>query len=102
MPKPIIYAFCVPSPFPPDVAVYALDESGERLACHISSSVAWAQKDIGYIEGGHCEYRREIYAQKYPDGYALIWLDEPQLATHEGYQKALALNRAKVDKLRIT
>lgn len=64
----------------------AISEDGEVLAEHCSSSEGWAKKDIGIGSS----FKHDIYKKKYPDGYLLVWLDDPD--TEPGFLKAIELN----------
>jgi hypothetical protein len=75
-----------------DVVVIAVAEDGTFLGSHVSSSVPWAQRDIGYSEP--VEYRRAAFAEHYPDGYTLEWVDEP--TKHAGVLAAFARAEALV------
>jgi hypothetical protein len=70
---------------PSDVLVQAIDEDGEVLAGHLSSSVEWAKRDIEHPT------KLEVYAKKHPSGYVLEWVDD--IDRHEGIQKAFVRNR---------
>lgn len=53
--------------------VIALCEDGHCLAQHLSSHEQWAKHDIGVTS----EHKHKNYEEHCPDGYELIWLDEP-------------------------
>jgi hypothetical protein len=67
--------------------VMAIAEDGHCLAGHLSSSLGWAQHDIGITS----DWKHENYAEHYPDGYELVWLDSPR--GHEGLMEAYRLNQ---------
>lgn len=71
-----------------DVIGNALAEDGTGLASHLSSSIDFSKHDMGLTS----DWKHDTYAKHYPNGYELEWVDDP--ATHEGWQKALALNKA--------
>ncbi len=97
--KPKIYLTCFPtgggsgrvhgSRPGGDVYASALAEDGTGLAGHLSSSVNFAKHDIGLTS----DWQHDAYREHYPDGFELEWVDDA--ATHEGWQAALVLNRAK-------
>jgi hypothetical protein len=72
-----------------DVMGAALAEDGTGICEHLSSSVEWAQHDMGLTS----DWKHEYYREHAPDGYELIWVDD--VASHEGWQAALKLNREK-------
>lgn len=54
--------------------VIALCEDGHCLAQHLSSNEGFAKHDIGLTS----DWKHDNYKEHCPDGYELIWLDEPQ------------------------
>jgi len=87
--KAKIYLTCFPGGFSNgDVIGQALAEDGEGLASHLSSNESWAKHDMG-LRG---DRKHEIYKEHYPDGYELVWIDDP--STDSRWQAALTLNRA--------
>ena len=70
-----------------DVLGVALAEDGTGLAEHLSSSEGFARHDIGLTSDWH----HDDYRKHAPDGFELEWVDD--VATHPGWQAALALNR---------
>lgn len=79
--KPIIYCFINGPKGPGDVIVSALAEDGVFVAEHLSSSVDWAKRDIGFLPffGENTPTRKhDLYAAHYPEGYELEWVDEPK------------------------
>lgn len=101
--RPKIFVYCVPlgtgegtvrdSTPGGDVLACALAEDGQGLAQHLSSSVNFAKHDIGLTS----EWKHEIYAAKYPDGYELVWAgsSDAELDAHSEFQAAFALNQAR-------
>ncbi len=71
-----------------DLVVVAVAEDGTCLAQHVSSGVSWARHDIGVTS----DWKHDIYAERYPDGFAVEWVDDP--ADHPDLQRAIALNAA--------
>ena len=51
-----------------------LSEDGEFLSGHCSSSEHWARHDLGLTS----DWKHELYRERYPDGFALVWVDEPK------------------------
>ena len=74
---------------------FALAEDGFGLTSHISSTRAWSQHDLGLTS----EVKHDIYRKYYPDGYELVWLDEPE--KNPGFTEALALNKKNTKKERL-
>lgn len=70
--------------------VAALAEDGNHLAGHASSNIYYAMHDIG-IES---DWKHDNYKKHYPDGYELVWIDDPEVALKEdeGFIKALENN----------
>jgi len=88
--KTKIYLACFGGGFrASEVIGYALGEDGQGLASHISSNVAFSKLDMGLTS----DWKHEHYAKVYPDGYELIWIDEPD--TDERWLKAIELNKAR-------
>ena len=54
--------------------VVAISENGYHLAGHISSCKSWAKHDIGIGS----DWKHDKYKKHYPDGYELVWIDEPE------------------------
>lgn len=54
--------------------VIALCEDGYCLAGHLSSNEYFARHDIGLGS----DWKHEIYKEHCPDGYELIWVDDPE------------------------
>ena len=95
--KPKIYLACSPAAGwgAEDVVGYALAEDGQCLAQHLSSNVAWSQHDMGLTS----DWKHDVYAEHYPDGYELEWVDDPH--THEGWLKAMELNKKLADEAKL-
>lgn len=62
--------------------VIALCEDGHQLANHSSTTEGWAKHDIGI----NSNWQHNIYKAHCPDGYELIWIDNP--GEHEGIKAA--------------
>lgn len=56
------------------LSVVGLSEDGVVLAGHCSSHVAWAKHDIGVTS----DWKHENYREAYPNGFEVIWVDDPQ------------------------
>ncbi len=54
--------------------VVALAEDGEILTKYICSHENYFKHDIGITS----DWQHNKYKQKYPNGYELIWVDEPE------------------------
>lgn len=65
----------------------ALCEDGHVVASHICSSPGWAKHDLG-IES---ELKHDKYNAHCPNGWELIWLDDPK--TDPRWQAAFKLNQ---------
>ena len=68
MDKVFIYAY--PSGFKQYVVVQAIDKDRHGIASHMSSNLTWAQHDMGIGS----DWKHDIYSEKYPNGYELVWL----------------------------
>jgi hypothetical protein len=80
-----------------DVAVLALCEDGHVVGTHLSSSIGWAKRDIGFTDS--TAPKHEQYKAHCPDGYELIWVTDEELAAQyeakEGeWYSAYMLNQA--------
>ena len=53
--------------------VISLCEDGHCLSSHCSSSIGWAMHDIGI----NSDWKHDAYKAHCPDGYELIWVDNP-------------------------
>lgn len=51
----------------------ALAEDGHVLTTHSSSTAEWAQHDMGITS----DWKHDIYAEHYPAGYDLKWIEGP-------------------------
>lgn len=69
----------------------ALAEDGTILAGHVSSSETWARGDCGYLDTPMGRNKRAAFANYYPKGYLLEWIENPE--TSLGL--ALALGRSE-------
>lgn len=67
-------------------SVVGLAEDGHCLSGHLSSDEYWARHDIGITSN----WKHEEYKKHYPDGYELVWLDEPM--EDEGFRISAELN----------
>ena len=64
-----VFIFAYPSGFSQDVVACAMDKDRNGIANHLSSNLAWAQHDMGIGS----DWKHDIYSEKYPDGYELVW-----------------------------
>lgn len=71
---------------------YAMTEDGTVLGSHFCSSEGFARGDLGVTEGSRPD-RHKTYAEHYPDGYEMEFVASRDFDTHEGLQKAIALNK---------
>jgi hypothetical protein len=69
-----IFCFVNSQPMPDWLNVVAISEDGDCLAGHVSSNASWAKHDIGVTSN----WKHEHYKEKYPDGYEVIWVDNPR------------------------
>lgn len=91
MPKTKIYVYCSPTGrdqrgtgikdsngflIAPNSEVFgnALSEDGQYCGSHLSSNESYSKHDMGITS----DWKHEIYAAKFPDGYELIWLGKLQ------------------------
>ena len=88
-PKPVILLTCFPGGIREgDVIGCALAEDGRGLASHLSSNVDFSKHDMGLTS----DWKHEHYAKVFPQGYELVWIDNPE--TDARWQAALVKNRA--------
>ena len=73
--------------FGPGYSCYALAEDGTGICGHFSSTIGFAKHDMGITS----DWKHEHYKKHYPDGYELIWVDDPD--THEGFLDAYKLHQ---------
>jgi hypothetical protein len=92
MSKPKIYAFQTGGGLDRDVYGMALAEDGQVLTSHLSTNLDYLKGDLGFLETSMGKIKREKFAEHYPDGFEVIWLDNPQ--EDAGYMAALARNQA--------
>jgi hypothetical protein len=94
--KPKIYIFVSGMYGGDDYCMSAVAEDGECIAGHVSSSIEWGKRDMG-LNGG--TWKHDLYANKYPDGYELEWVDDwkkhPFLSAQA--EKNRAANAARKD-----
>ena len=64
------------------VAGHAIAEDGTGLAGHISSNESWAKLDMT------SDYKKKDYAEHYPDGYEIEWIDYDDLEGHAAFNHA--------------
>ena len=72
-----------------DVMGYALGEDGQGLASHLSSGIGYSKHDMGLTS----DWKHDIYKETYPQGYELVWIDDPD--NSEEWKKAISLNKTK-------
>lgn len=72
--------------------VIALCEDGHCLAQHLSSSLSFAQHDIGIDS----DWKHDNYKTHCPEGYELIWIDNPKES--EEISAAYKLNQELKEK----
>lgn len=85
--KSKIYLTCFPDGHS-DVLGQAVREDGVPLAGHLSSDIGWAKHNLGLTS----DWKHEIYQARCPEGYELIWIDDPH--TDPRWQDVLAKNNA--------
>jgi hypothetical protein len=88
MNKPKIYCF-INGGFDDWLRVAAVSEDGVGLAGHTSSSYFWAKNDIGITS----DWKHENYQKHYPNGFELVWLDDPEktLQEDETFKQAIEI-----------
>lgn len=76
--------------------VQALSEEGHFITGHISSTVDFAKHDIGLTSN----WKHELYEKYYPDGYGLLWVDDPENneELNEAYRKHCAFTKEEYKK----
>lgn len=71
--------------------VMAMAEDGTFLASHLSSNLTWAMHDIGISS----DWKHDLYKERYPDGYELVWVEN--VKAHDGLSVAYALNQRQAE-----
>lgn len=82
-----IYVFAQATYDSGDVVGCALAEDGHALAGHFSSSYDWFRHDMGLTS----EWKHNLYAEHYPDGYELEEVQDPR--NHIGFMAAYEKNQ---------
>lgn len=90
---PKIYLFRDGSGMAGFVYGVALAENGALLTGHLSTDEDWLRHDLGLTS----DWKHDHYRRHYPDGYELVWLDNPE--ADPGCRRAIALHqeRAKAE-----
>lgn len=68
----------------------AMSEDGQVLAGHVCTNHGFIAHDMGILPDG---WKRETYAAKYPDGFEVVWVEDPK--NHPELLAACALNHAQ-------
>jgi hypothetical protein len=68
-------------------------EDGTVLAEHWSSNPYWAEHDLG----ARSNWKHELYAAHYPEGFEVEFVPADKVDAHEGLQRALALNTQQAE-----
>lgn len=66
--------------------VTAFAEDGEGLAGHICSSPVYFHHDLGLTS----DWKHDKYAEKYPDGYRLVWVERDDVVNRTAAPEVLA------------
>ncbi len=56
--------------------VAALTDDGEFIAGHLCSHPSFGPHDMGCLHT--CDWKHEHYRERYPDGYVVVWVDDPK------------------------
>ena len=88
--KTKLFVWTTPAPWgDSDRAAYAMLEDGRAIASHLSSNDEWAKHDMGITS----DWKHDTYQQYCPDGYELVWVDDPD--KNPEWQAAFALNQER-------
>ena len=91
MSKPKIFVFCQGCvPENKHHHGVAIAEDGHAIAEHWSSSHGWQMRDMGTMDRN---WQHDKYNEHYPDGWTVEYIELDDVATHEGLQVALVLNK---------
>ena len=73
-----------------------LAEDGTGLGSHICSDEGYMEADLGIIDGARPD-RHETFREHYPYGYRMEFIagDVVKARSHEGLERAYALNQSK-------
>ena len=74
---------------PGDLACTAIAEDGTALGGHVSSNELWAKSDMGVTT----ERKHERYREHYPDGFEVIWVENPN--EHSDFARAYMKHKEK-------
>jgi len=66
-------------------------EDGTYMGGHVCSHEGYMLHDLGIIEDTRPD-RHEDFKRHYPDGYRMAWVPTTDVRTHEGLNRAYALN----------
>ena len=69
-----------------------ISEDGHGLGAHICSDEGYMLHDLGILEDTRPD-RHETFRKYYPDGYRMDFIPSEEVKTHEGLNKAYALNQ---------
>lgn len=91
---PKIFVFCEPAPNwgPTEVYAQSVSEDGVGLGGHLCSCEGWVRHDMGF---GDSKWHHEDYIKHYPNGFELVYVEQKDIDTHEGLQKAFELNKQR-------
>lgn len=70
-----------------DHPMVAIAEDGHVLAGHICSHHGFAMHDMGINANG---WKRDLYANHYPGGFEVEWVEPSTFDSHEGLKRAFA------------
>lgn len=86
---PKIYVWCN-NCAPEWHSAIAMAEDGHVLAGHVCSSHGFIMHDMGVDEDG---WKRDKYAEHYPDGFEVEYVDNARIREHAGAMAAYAKNQ---------
>jgi hypothetical protein len=91
---PVIYGFNNGGS-PGWMSACLIAEDGTGMGGHVCSHEGYMEHDLGIIEGSRPD-RHETFREHYPDGYRMEFVsgDVVKTRTHEGLERAYALNQA--------
>lgn len=75
-----------------------VSQDGDGLGSHSCSDEGYMPHDLGILEGTRSD-RHERFVEYYPDGYRMEFVPSSEMNTHEPFQAALKLAKAKYEAL---
>ena len=76
-------------------------EDGTPLGSHCCSSEGFMPHDLGVIAGSRSDRHERDFQTHYPDGYRMAFVRYSEVGSHEGLQRAFALNNSQSESVEV-